>query len=103
MFKKGSRFITKMINEELDFKLHIILWNLIDGLIESNKVKVDYLQVFELYRVEGSIKIIHRQEVPLYRNEIVINRNDINLPRSYIKIFVIDNAEVSTMMLAEEY
>lgn len=103
MFKKGSRFITKRINEELDFKLHIILWNQIDELIENNKVKVDYLQVFELSRVDGGIKIIHRQEVPPYRNEIFININDINLPRNYIKIFVIDSGEYSTKMFADEY
>ena len=103
MFKKGSRYVTKTINIELPFKLHIILWLLIDELINDKSFKVDYLQVFNIYRVYNGIKIIHTQEVPPYKNEIFINRTDIILSAKHYKIFVIDSVEYSTMMFSNEY
>lgn len=103
LFETNSRFATRGITEELDFRLQIILWGLINELLESNKIKVDYLQVFELSNVGIGIKIVHHQEVPPYQNEILIHRNDIKLPINHVKIFVIDDGTYSVMMLADDY
>ena len=104
MFKQGSRYITRGVNDKLPFKLHIIMWMMIDDFMLNRSEKdIDYLQVFNIHRDKNGIKIIHTQEVPTYKNEIMLNRNDIVLENGCYKIFVIDDVEYCTMMLAEEY
>lgn len=104
MFDRGSRFITRGINSELPFKLHCILWQILDEFMANRKHKrIDYLQVLRIHKEKDYIKIIHSQEAPLYKKEIILKRNDIILERSQYKIFIIDDGEHSTMMLAEEY
>ena len=103
LFTTNLRFATRGITEELDFRLQVIIWKLIDELLEGNKIKVDYLQVFELSKVGIGIKIVHHQEVTPYQNEILIHINDIKLPRNCVKIFVIDDGTCSVMMFADEY
>lgn len=63
----------------------------------------DYLQVFDLSIVENDKKklqkIIHSQEEPEYRKEYILEFAD----PVETKIFVIDDEDHSTMLLAEEY
>ena len=40
----NSRYLTKGINEEVPLNLQILLWSMID----SNLIKKDYLQVFNI-------------------------------------------------------
>lgn len=77
--------------------LQLFMWQCIDEM----KVPKDYLQVFEL-TVEGNKqRIIHSQEEPEYKMEYLL---DIAGPPFFIgKIFVIDDGDHSTMMLASEY
>ena len=101
MFNKENRYITKGINEIVDIRLQIFMWRAIDNL--NDKVeKVDYLQVFEIEKEYGTITINHRQEVPKYNEEHIIELCDIEVVGK-IKIFVIDDGDYSTMLLAEEY
>ena len=74
---------------------------MIEELIRSGKIEIDYLQVFQLSNKMGKQKIIHRQEMPEYRKEILALMHC--RPVDSIKIFVIDDGNHSTMMLAEEY
>lgn len=74
------------------------LWHFI-GLIEGEK---DCLQVFELETIDKQkriTKVIHRQEVPYYEREYIVNAK----VDEKVKVFVIDDGEYCTMMLAEEY
>ena len=62
----------------------------------------DYLHVFQLKRLEGDVlnqKIIHKQEVPEYERTYVIN---IDHPITE-KVYVIENEDYVTMLLANEY
>lgn len=102
MFKKENRYVTRGINVEVDIRVQIILWSMIDKLKDKGDIKLDYLQIFEVEKVEGVIKIEHRQEVPNYSHTYVVSGTDVKIT-SKIKIFVIDDGENSTMMLAEEY
>lgn len=71
------------------------MWSCIDNL----KVEKDYLQVFNLSVVNGIQRVEHKQEVPKYQNTYyVLVSNPVDA-----KIFVIDDSEYSTMLLAEEY
>ncbi len=101
MFIKNNRYITRGINEELDLRLQLILWNMIDNLKEEGK-ELDYLQVFKVRKHEEKIMIEHSQEVPKYKENYVLDLNNIEI-NEIIKVFVIDSEDYSTMMLAEEY
>ena len=101
MFKKESRYITKVANEKLDLRLQLIIWSMIDKLNEERN-ELDYLQVFKIRKCEEGIVIEHSQEVPEYKEKYVIDLENIEV-NGNIKVFVIDDYEYSTMMLAEEY
>ena len=101
MFKKESRYITRGANKKLDLRLQLILWSMIDKLNEEGK-ELDYLQVFKVRKCKEGIVIEHSQEVPEYKEKYVIDLENIEV-NGNIKVFVIDDNEYSTMMLAEEY
>lgn len=101
MFGKENRYITKGINKMVDIRLQIFLWRAIDNLKDKLE-KVDYIQVFEIQKEYGTITIKHRQEVPEYNEEYILELCDIDVSKE-IKVFVIDDEDYSTMLLAEEY
>ncbi len=93
---KNSRYVTRGINAEIPLALQLILWKMIDEMEVAQK---DYLQVFTLSSENGEQKIIHEQEQPDYRKEYTFS-GDCLINE---KIFVIDDGDYSTMLLAEEY
>lgn len=96
MFDK-TKYLTRGVQEQLTIPLQRALWEMIDHLT----IEKDYLQIFELTQIsESQIHILHRQEVPGFSSELSIHRN---LPKEKLKIYVIDDGEYSTMLLAEEY
>ena len=63
------------------------------------EVEQDYLQVFDIHSSKTETIIIHSQEQPNYRKKYVFP-----FPAYFTgRIFVIDDGEASTMLLAEEY
>lgn len=101
MFNKENRYVTKGVSENVDIRLQIIIWNLVDELKEQ--MEVDYLQIFNISQINKSrIEITHKQEIPEYKAIYEIDRQDIVLEND-AKIYVIDDVEYSTMILAEEY
>ncbi len=93
---KNPRYATCGINAEILLALQLILWKMLDEMEVTQK---DYLQVFTLSSENGKQKIIHEQEQPDYRKEYTSSSDcPINA-----KIFVIDDGDHSTMLLAEEY
>lgn len=103
MFKsKNNRYITRGINEEVDIRLQLLMWSMIDNLNEKGNVELDYLQVFKLRKEGAFIVIEHYQEVPEYKKVYTLELEDIELNRN-LKIYVIDSVEYATMLLAEEY
>lgn len=60
----------------------------------------EYLQVFKLAKENGNQKITHIQENPEYKREYLLNSDT---PFFVGKIYVIDDEQYSTMLLAEEY
>ena len=94
---EGQRYLTKGIQEYIDIPLQITLWRLIEKL----EIEVDYLQVFEIEQLPNSqVRITHRQEEPEYESSTIVTGV---IPVNVLKIFVIDDYEYSTMLLAEEY
>lgn len=93
---KNQRYITRGIKEIIPLSVQIAIWKCIDDM----EIEKDYLQVFELSPKNGFVFVVHRQEEPIYSKEYIL---EIPLQISAKKIFVIDDGEHSTMMLAEEY
>lgn len=92
----GQRYLTQGVQAEIPFELQLFMWALIAKLSEPK----DYLQVFRLSVSEkGNQHIVHEQEVPAYSREYDVRiDNPINA-----KVYVIDDGDHSTMLLAEEY
>ncbi|WP_242984833.1 DUF960 family protein [Clostridium beijerinckii] len=64
---------------------------------------MDYLQIFNISQINKSrIEITHEQEIPEYKAIYEIDGQEIILEND-AKIYVIDDGEYSTMILAEEY
>ncbi len=99
----NNRFITVGVNSEVDIRLQLIMWSLIDELNRNISEKVDYLQVFNICKKDNKILIEHSQEIPKYKKLYEIsNMSDIEI-NNKLKLFVIDDVDHSTMLLAEEY
>ena len=102
MFKKDNRYVTREVNEEVDIRLQLIMWSMIDKLKDEGTVELDYLQVFKLRKEDNKIVIKQSQEVPEYSYTYEIELEDIQIDDE-IKIYVIDSGEYSTMLLPSEY
>lgn len=93
---RNARYMTKGVHEELPLNLQILLWSMIDSLL----IEKDYLQIFNIKIVRGSlVEITHSQEKPVY-NQTIQAVADIEKD---VKVYVIDDGEHSTMLFAEEY
>lgn len=93
---KNDRFITKGVDFAVNPLLQLFMWHLIDAMPPPK----DYLQVFKLAKENGKQKITHIQENPEYKREYLLNSD---APFFVGKIYVIDDEQYSTMLLAEEY
>lgn len=94
---ENDRYVTRGVQASVSLPLQTLLWYLIDSMDVPEK---DWLQVFELEPAESGQRIVHIQEKPLYRNEHVLRFGDVPLRA---KLFVIDDGDHSTMLLADEY
>ena len=103
MFKKDNRYVTRGLNEEVDIRLQLIMWSMIDKLKNEGNVEVDYLQIFKI-RKEGNKVIINQsQEIPKYSCTYEIELEDIQIDDK-IKLYVIDNGfEGSIILFPWEY
>lgn len=102
MFKKNNRYITRGVNEEIDIRLQLIMWSMIDKLKDNENIEVDYLQVFKIRKEGNKIVINQSQEVPEYSCTYEIEIGDIQID-DVVKVYVIDSGEYSTMLFPYEY
>lgn len=97
---EGRRYTTKGVVETIPEELQLAMWSMIDGMEVRKK---DYLQVFKLKSAVDSNRrvqhIRHIQEVPRYSREVTLETDS---PVD-AKVFVIDDGDHCTMLLAEEY
>ena len=91
----NARYVTRGIIDNVDLCLQLFIW----GAINDLKIEKDYLQVFNCSSENGKQKIEHIQEEPEYNKEYLLDAGTIFIG----KIFVIDDGDHSTMLLAEEY
>lgn len=98
----GPKYITKGVKEELPPVLVRYLWSLIEKR-KAVGIPMDYLQVFTISSIMKDNKeaffVTHSQETPPHRQVYQLN----SFVKAYGKIFVIDDVDHVTMMLAHEY
>lgn len=91
----NNRYLTKGVQMEIPLELQLFMWECIDNLPEPK----DYLQVFKLEAFGEMQRITHTSENPEYKMEYLIP-SDTPITD---KVYVIDDGDHSTMLLAEEY
>ena len=103
MFKKDNRYVTRGVNEEVDIRLQLMIWSMLDKLKDEENVELDYLQVFRIRKEGKKIVISQSQEVPEYSCTYEIEIEDIQIDDE-IKLYVIDNGfEGSIILFPWEY
>ena len=102
MFKKNNRYVTRGVSEEVDIRLQLIMWSMIDKLKDKGNIEVDYLQIFKIRKEGNKIVINQSQEVPEHSFTHEIEVEDIRMDY-VIKLYVIDSEEYSTMLFPYEY
>ena len=91
-----DRYLTRGVDTMIPLELQIFLWEAVDRLPEER----DYLQVFNL-SVENGLQVIkHTSEQPKHEMTYVLTccGNTVTA-----KVYVIDDGDHCTMLLAEEY
>lgn len=91
-----NRYITQGIASDIPLWLQNLLWFLRDSMQVEQK---DYLQVFDLTRTDTGQHIVHRQEQPPYERTLDVPCDDAVTAR----IFIINDKDYVTMLLANEY
>lgn len=99
---KNNRYVTRGVNKEIDIRLQLIMWRMIDKLKDKENVEMDYLQIFKIRKEGNKIVIKQSQEVPEYSCTYEIELEDVQL-NDEIKVYVIDSGEYSTMLFQSEY
>ena len=97
MFEDSKgRFLTRGVDEKIPRDIQLFLWEAIDLMPEPK----DYLQVFRLSVANGLQVIHHTAEQPNFEMTYVLATVDTYVTE---KVYVIDDREHCTMLLAEEY
>jgi hypothetical protein len=98
MFDSKNRYITKGVEENVPLYLIMLMWELIDR--ENANTALDCLQIFRLSAEGNRQKVIHEQEQPKkFRKTYDLSATELFTG----KVYVIDDGDHETMLLAEEY
>lgn len=92
---ENNRYLTCGVDSSIPIELQIFLWDCVDRMPAPK----DYLQVFELSQSGSMQSIVHSSEEPEYRKVYMIPST---APITQ-KLYVIDDGDHSTMLLASEY
>ena len=90
-----NRYLTKGVQSEIPIELQLFMWDCLSTI----KGEKDYLQIFRLSVSDGLQKIVHEQEVPEFKAEYILR---VTQPIDQ-KVYIIDDGDHCTMLLAEEY
>lgn len=97
MFESSKkRYLTRGVNYTIPFEIQLFLWEAVDNMPAPK----DYLQVFNL-SVENGLQVIHHtSEQPEFDMTYILTTVSNSVES---KIYIIDDGEQCTMLLAEEY
>ena len=90
-----NRYLTCGVDASIPREIQLFLWECVDHMPAPK----DYLQVFDLEQVGRMQSITHRSEEPEYRR-VYLLPSDSPITE---KLYIIDDGDHSTMLLASEY
>ncbi|MDD3305895.1 MAG: DUF960 family protein [Acetobacterium sp.] len=100
----NEAYMTKGFQSEIPAITQVIIFDCLEKSRQSLE-KMDYLQIFELKKIRSNgtdlQEILHKQEIPVFEESILLE-----LPEDLIintKVFVIDDGDHHTFLLASEY
>jgi len=91
----NNRYLTCGIDSKIPLELQLFMWECVDQLPPER----DYLQIFDLEIVGSMQSITHRSEEPEYRKVYLLPSEK---PITE-KLYIIDDGDHCTMLLASEY
>ena len=92
---RSEKYLTTGVNETIPIVIQLIMWKMIADI----PTEKDYLQIFRLIGENGLQIITHEQEQPEYRRTVMFEWSETVTQ----KVYVIDDGDHCTMLLAEEY
>ena len=97
MFEESKpRYLTRGIDAEIPLELQMFIWEVVDRMPEPK----DYLQAFRLTEQNGWPIIHHTAEQPEYEMTYILPTMTKAVTA---KVYIIDDCDHCTMLLAEEY
>lgn len=97
MFERSKgRYLTRGVDAEIPIDIQIFMWEAVDNMPEPK----DWLQVFNLSAESGLQIIHHKAEQPCFDMTYIIPMMEEPIKE---KIYIIDDGDHCTMLLAEEY
>ena len=93
--KSKGRYLTRGVDAEIPIALQVMMWQAVDQMPEPK----DYLQVFRLSEENGLQIVHHTSEQPQFEMTYIVEAKK---PVT-AKVYIIDDGEHCTMLLAEEY
>ena len=97
MFEKNKpRYLTRGVDESIPLELQMFMWEAVDRIPEPK----DYLQVFRLSVEKGLQVIHHTAEQPEFDMTYILPTVTKAVTA---KVYIIDDGDHCTMLLAEEY
>ena len=99
----GQKYVTKGITETLPSDVQLFLFMCVEITYGKTAGQLDYLQVFKLDTIgDGDSRMLHirhEQEQPKAKMDYVLPiGEEVNC-----KVYIIDDIDYVTMLLAEEY
>jgi len=91
----NDRYLTCGVDSTIPLEIQLFLWECVDRLPEPR----DYFQMFVLKPAGNLQSITHTSEKPEYRMEYLIPTDSLITE----KLYIIDDGDHSTMLLASEY
>ena len=93
---QNNRYLTLGVDAEIPIELQLFMWESLNDIPEPK----DYFQVFRLFSLNGIQCIEHEQEQPPFKREYLLPTIETLITA---KVYIIDDGDNSTMLLAEEY
>lgn len=91
----NNRYLTCGVDSKIPLDLQLFLWD----CVEHMPAPKDYLQVFELSAAGRMQSITHTAEKPIHRMVYLLPFKSPVME----KVYIIDDGDHSTMLLASEY
>ena len=99
----SQKYITSGVRERIPLEIQLMMFDSIGFMRKKSDGELDYLQVFKLETIGEEVNYLlnirHEQEIPEEKIEIVV---PVSEPINE-KVYVIDDVDHVTMLLAEEY